>query len=118
MRATTIVTDPHKRADWRGLASCFGRPDDRRAFLITPFYNEDVLKLYRPNVRAPRPTDRGVSEIDIVGDPGALGDPSPFHTEGRICANTISVLRLRARGRVNIPKSISGASGATVLLDA
>lgn len=118
MRATSIITDPHKRVDWRGLARCLDRPDPRRAFLITPFYNEDVLKLYRPNIRPPLRTDHGVSEIDIIGNPGALGDVSPFHAAGRICTSTISVLRLRATARVNIPKSISGASGASVLLDA
>ena len=118
LRATTIVTDAHKRVDWRGLSRCLERPDPRRAFLVTPFYNGDVLKLYRPNIRVPLPTDRGVSEIDVIGNPGPLGDPSPFHAAGRICANTISVLRLRARARVNIPKSISGAGGSSVLLDA
>jgi uncharacterized membrane protein len=119
LRATTIVTNPHKRVDWRGLAGCLGRPDARRVFLITPAYNGDALKLYRPNIRAPRQTDSGISEVDIIGNPGNMPVPSGWHSQGRICTSTISVLRLRASPAVSVPKSIlRGVSGASVLVDA
>jgi hypothetical protein len=86
--------------------------------MITPFYNADVLKLYRPNIRPPQRTDRGVSEIDIVGNPGALPVPAGWHFAGRMCESTISITSLRTGARTNIPKSISGAGGSSVLLDA
>jgi mannosyltransferase len=114
LRSTTIITDPDKRPDWRGLANCLGRPEPGRAFLITPGYNGVVLRLYRPNVRAARNTDRGVSEIDIIGNPGARV-PSGYHTEGKTCSDTISVRRLRARRLLPIPKP---ANGSTILVDA
>jgi len=118
MRAESIITNPHKRVDWRGLASCLSSPDPRRALLVTPFYNGDVLKLYRPNIRPPVRTDRGVSEIDVVGNPGGLPVPSGWHFAGRMCTSTIAVVRLRTTDRVSIPKEFSGAGGSSVLLDA
>jgi mannosyltransferase len=114
MRSTTVITDPDKRADWRGLAKCLGRPDPVRAFLITPGYNKVVLRLYRPNVRAARSTDRGVSEIDVIGRPGA-GLPSGYHNEGQMCSDTIGVRRLRASAVLPVPKP---ASGSSILVDA
>lgn len=115
MRSTTIFTDSNKRADWRGLAKCLGRPEPGRAFLLTPAYNDVVLKLYRPNVRAARPTDGGVSEIDIIGNPGGVRVPSGFHADGQTCTNIIRVYRLRARTQFPIPKPTSAAN---ILVDA
>jgi mannosyltransferase len=115
MRSTTIVTDPSKRADWRGLATCLGRPDAERAFVISPAYNDVVLKLYRPNVRPPRPTDHGVTEIDIIGNPGALPIFRRFHPDGRMCTKAIAVRRSRATAPVRIPRPTDQAS---ILVDA
>ena len=114
-RSTTMVNDPSKRADWRGLAMCLGRPDAERAFVLSPAYNDVVLKLYRPNVRHPRSTDRGVTEIDIIGNPTALRIARRFHPDGRICTSTIAVRRIHATAPLAIPRPNAAAS---VLVDA
>jgi mannosyltransferase len=112
-RSTTFVTDASKRADWRGLAVCLGRPDPARAFVISPAYNAIVLKLYRPDVRVPRPTDRGVTEIDVIGHADALVSRR-FEPDGRICAQSIAVRRRRATAPVRIPQPTEQAG---VLID-
>jgi mannosyltransferase len=103
IRSTTFVTDASKRADWRGLAICLGQPDPARAFVISPAYNAIVLKLYRPDLRVPRPTDRSVTEIDVIGHADALVSRR-FQPEGLMCTQSIAVRRRRATAPVRIPQ--------------
>lgn len=115
LKATDVVTDPHKRADWRGLARCLGSPEPGRLFLVAPSYNAVVLKLYRPNVE---PSSRVVvtaSKIDLIGDPRSTSVPRGFQRTGRICTDSIAVLRLRARTPIAVPKRVEGAA---VVVDA
>ena len=115
LKATDVVSDPHKRADWRGLASCLGSTDPGRVFLVTPSYNAVVLKLYRPHVLPPSRSVATASKIDLIGDPRLTRVPRGFERTGRICTDTIAVLQLRARTPVAVPKRVEGAA---VVIDA
>ena len=115
MKATDVVSDPHKRADWRGLASCLGSAEPGRVFLVAPPYDAVVLKLYRPNVRPPSQSVATASKIDLIGDPRSTRVPRGFERTGRTCTDTIAVLRLRARTPVAVPRRVEGAA---VVIDA
>lgn len=115
LKSTQIVSDPHKRADWRGLAECLGAPEPGRVFFVAPSFDGAVLKFYRPNVRTPQGGDVRASEIDLIGDRKSVRLPSGFHSVGRVCTQTIAVHRFRARRPVLVPGNVQGAS---VLVDA
>lgn len=115
LKATDVVSDPHKRADWRGLASCLGSPEPGRVFLVAPSYNAVVLKLYRPNVQPPSRSVATTSKIDLIGGPRSTNVPRDFERTGHICTDTIAVLQLRARTPVAVPKRVEGAA---VVIDA
>lgn len=115
-RSITVVTDAHKRADWRGLARCLGQPEPTRAFAISPGYNSVVLKLYRPNIRPVTASDLRVSELDVISkNPGSVPVPSGFHRAGKACSATIPVIRLRARQQLPPPRT---PGDSNVLIDA
>jgi mannosyltransferase len=115
LKSTNVVSDPHKRVDWRGLARCLGPPQPGRVFFVAPSFDGVVLKLYRPNVQPPPVGAGSMSEIDLIGETNSVRVPRGFHSTGRICTHTIAVLRLRARMPVAVPRRIEGAG---VLVDA
>jgi uncharacterized membrane protein len=96
-RAFTVVTNPHKRADWKGLARCLGPPQLTRALAINPQYDSVVLKLYRPSIRSPRASDLA-SELDVISQGvGSFPVPRGFRRASEACSSTISFTRFRAR---------------------
>lgn len=115
MKATDVVSDPHKRADWRGLASCLGSAEPGRVFFVAPTYDAVVLKLYRSNVRPPSRGVATASKIDLIGDARSTDVPQGFERTGSICTDTIPVLRFRARTPIALPKRVEGAA---VVIDA
>jgi len=78
--------------------------------LVAPSFNATVLKLYRPNVEPPSRSVATASKIDLIGDPRSTNVPRGFQRTGRVCTDTIAVLRLRARTPVAVPKRVDGAA--------
>jgi hypothetical protein len=104
--AAIAVTSGHSetRSNWRGLARCLGRARPTRVLLVSPAYQQTVLRLYRRNVR-PVPDGAGaVSELDVIGGlPARVGIPAGFERSGRACSQSITIDRFRSAARRSVP---------------
>lgn len=68
--AITIAVnlDPSlQRSDWRFAPTALGRPPTTRLIVVTPFYDEGVLRIYVSATQLLRKGRARVNEIDLVG---------------------------------------------------
>jgi hypothetical protein len=79
-------------------------PRPTRVLLVSPAYQQTVLRLYRRNVR-PVPDGAGaVSELDVIGGlPARVGIPAGFERSGRACSQSITIDRFRSAARRSVP---------------